>query len=431
MAGPGVFVTGSSGTSGFVDETTINDGAEHYEFILRATPGDAGQMTPRSGMPLRKVIEASGVPFERAGYVTLSRANGTTAYLPAPDFEEPSPAFEGGNPAVVSIDGASTRFLRPLIVSEPNDVNAVDNIATVSGEALTVGMYDGNIVTVAVTPSTTSVSSGSPVQFTASASGGRQGEAFAYDWSFGDGTTGTGETISHAFAGSGTYEVRVTAVGGQESGGESGPVEIVVGNPPTTSQPGATADPQAAARTPKGASGKGREGRGGKGSKAGQGGKAKHRARGEGEPARQGKALADPGGSHGLPSKSRPKPRPDDAAAASTPTPLPAEPTPVPEEPTVPAPEAATPEAQAPARHPESRPASSAGQRVEGRLVADSLGPAEREEEAGGGSSGEGSRSAAGAIAGAGFEVPVVALMVVGLFAAGALFEWRRGRSIR
>lgn len=53
--------------------------------------------------------------------------------------------------------------------------------------------------------------SGGAVTFTASTVGGSTG--MSYIWSFGDGTTGTGITTSHTYAGNGNYQVILTATG--------------------------------------------------------------------------------------------------------------------------------------------------------------------------------------------------------------------------
>ncbi|MBS1680065.1 MAG: PKD domain-containing protein [Actinobacteria bacterium] len=420
--GPGVVVIGPNG-SGTVTEREIREGtpAQATSYLLRATPGEVGEWIPRAGMSVRKVIEASGVPFAATGYLTVPRPNGTVAYLPGEDFAEPSPAFEEGKSAVISIDGASTRFLRPLIPRKPDDVNAEDNIATVSGEALTIGVHNGSVVEVQVSASTTSTTAGSPVQFTAAVIGGG---AFDFSWTFGDGGTASGESVSHPFTGSGTYQVRVTAVGLDESGGESGPVSVVVGNPPSTEAPGASAAPQPSAKQPTGAPGKGRDGRGGEGRKPSAGGEGK--TGGNETSAQRGNAPA--GRSHhasesSAPSSSVPSPAP----------PSPEAPPPVPPAPTLPStPEesSGTSPAASPAASP-SRPGPSRGDLVEGRLVGANLGPATIEEALGGSAEGKGSSSAAGAIGSGGAGVPVLALIVVALLAGGALFEWRRGRAVR
>jgi PKD domain len=397
------------------------------EYLVRATPGEAGETFSRSGMPVQTALQKAGV--QSYGYLTIPRPTGTTAYLPKSDFEEPSP-FEEGKLAVFSVDGPSTRFLRPLL--GPDDVNAEDNIATVSGEALIVGVHSGNVVEVQVSPPSASTTAASPVEFSAAATGGLEGETFTYDWSFGDGTTATtggSEPVPHTFTGSGTYQVRVAATGSLESGGESGPVEVVVGNPPTTEAPGAATTPQPPTKKPAGAPGKGGEGRGGKGSKpAPSGGRKKKKGKNESSARRGGSPT---GGSHPDDSAG-PSPAPPESVAPEAPITLPTPaPLTLPEEPSATAPEGEAPAVSAPpTRHAPSPAPTTEGELVEGRLVGDELGPTTLEEAVGGSSEGQGSRSAPGAVGKGGVGVPVGALIVVALLAGGALFEWRRSRPI-
>jgi PKD domain len=397
--------------------------------MLRALPGETPGPSEHRGIPVGDALAEYAPEVETFGYLTIPRPKGTVAYLPLSWFEGESP-FEGCESALFSVDSGITKFFRPPLRGNPDDVNAEDNIATPPGEALVVGVHNGNVVEVQVSPPTTSTTTGAPVEFTAAVVGGGE---FSFVWTFGDGTTGEGETVTHAFSGSGTYQVRVTATGtgGDESGGESGPVEVVVGNPPTAEAPGATATttPQPPTKKPKGAPGKGREGRGGKGSKpAPSGGHKKKKGKAESSARRGGSPT---GRSH-----------PDDSAEPSVPPPTsvvpevpatlpPPAPLPLPEEPSAPTSEGEAPaESVAPTAHTPSPspPPTAGGELVEGRLVGDDLGPTTLEEAAGGSSEGEGSRSAAGAVGNGGVGVPVGALIVVALLAGGALFEWRRSR---
>lgn len=432
MVGPGVLVTGPGGSGG-VSEEAIKTASEHEPvryYVLRATPGEVNPPVPRQGVPVAKVIEMAEVSFDGGGYLTVPRPNGTVAYLPGEYFREPSTAFENALPAVISPDQGSVRFFRPLLAEEPSGVNAEDNIVTVSGEGLTIGVHGGNAVKVEVSPPSASTSAGSRVQFTAAATGGLEGEGFIFNWTFGDGTTATsvgGEPVSHAFSGSGTYLVRATAVGNRESGGESGPVEVVVGNPPTTEAPGATATPQPPAKNPTGAPGKGREGRGGKGAKPTPSGGGKKRKTNEKDDSSVQRGTS-PAGPTRSPEPSEPS-SPSTSVVPELPAPLP-----VPEEPSSTAPEGDVPaESAAPTAHAPapSRPPTAANELVEGRLVGDDLGPTSIEEAVGGSAEGEGSRSAPGAVGNGGIGAPVGALIVVALLAGGALFEWRRGRPTR
>jgi PKD repeat protein len=62
---------------------------------------------------------------------------------------------------------------------------------------------------------------------------GSSGGVTAYAWDFGDGTTGSGATISHAFAAAGTYPVTLTVTG---SGGQTNSLTRQVTVPPAASQ---------------------------------------------------------------------------------------------------------------------------------------------------------------------------------------------------
>jgi PKD repeat protein len=53
---------------------------------------------------------------------------------------------------------------------------------------------------------------GQAIAFGAGGSSDPDGAISAYAWDFGDGTTGTGSSASHAFGAAGTYEVRLTVV---------------------------------------------------------------------------------------------------------------------------------------------------------------------------------------------------------------------------
>jgi PKD domain len=401
------------------------------ECEFRGRAGETPQVSGCSGLPVLTAVEEAEIgPF---GYLTLPRSKGTTAYLSAEELENPSSVFEGSLPPLFFVAERATRFYRPPRKEDANDVNAEDNIATVAGEGLVVGVHDGNVLEVEATASPSSTTAGSPVEFTAAASGGEPGETFTYDWTFGDGTTATtvgSETVSHPFVGSGTYVVRATAHGSAGSGGESGPVEVVVGNPPPAEAPGATTTPRPK-RKPTGAPGKGREGRGGKGSKpAPSGGHKKKQKRKDNSAARRSKSPAGRSRSDVSPQPSTPVPSPilPPEPAAAVPPPRPVEPFggASPEPPGCCSGEA--PPEGSPQHGPSPSPPTAQGQLVEGRLVGDDLGPTTLEEAVGGSTEGEGSRSAPGAVGKGGVGVPAGVLIVVALLAGGALFEWRRSR---
>src|SRR5262249_35425686 len=162
-------------------------------------------------------ISLAGVDPDGIGYLTVPRADGTTAYLPSSDFADPPPFPEG--PALVWVDVNSTHFFRPVLNSE--EANAADNIASVGGEALQIGIHDGALLRVEGKASPASPDAKESVTFSASAERPLAGEKLSFRWSFGDGSSAEGATVRHAFQGTGTYQVTVAARGSMESGGES------------------------------------------------------------------------------------------------------------------------------------------------------------------------------------------------------------------
>jgi hypothetical protein len=391
---------------------------EPGEYTLRGRPGEAGIKFPRSGVPVRALIEKAEVNPDTFGYLTIVRTDGTTAYLPRSDFAEPWPFPEG--PALITAESGTIRFLRPL-TSDPNDVNAPDSPTTSGGETLKLGLHDGEILSVDVSPSTTSADAGQFVQFNATSSASKDGEEVKFKWSFGDGTSAEGPSVSHAFSGSGTFEVRATAVGSAESGGESGPVFVVIGNPPPAAQPGAVpieTTPKRHKKKAAGPSGKGREGRGGDGKQA----------KGGGHPTPQGSTVN--GGNENRGGDPRPTESPP-SFESTLPTFFPPfEEEPVPESaPPSRAPAGAPAGSAKPAKTPEpNQPAPGHAQTVEGTLVANYFDPAAAAAAAANSAGSSGAESSPGATDGGGGTLPVAALIVLGLLAAGVLYEWRGGR---
>jgi len=67
------------------------------------------------------------------------------------------------------------------------------------------------------------------IEFNASASTDPNGDALTYAWDFGDGATGSGETVSHTYTAAGEYTVVLTASDGVLTGTDSLTVSIASG----------------------------------------------------------------------------------------------------------------------------------------------------------------------------------------------------------
>ena len=79
--------------------------------------------------------------------------------------------------------------------------------------------------TAGFTYSPTAPNAGTPVQFDASASADPDGTVISYAWSFGDGGTGVGALVTHAYSATGSYTVQLTVT---DNGGATGHVSRLV-----------------------------------------------------------------------------------------------------------------------------------------------------------------------------------------------------------
>ncbi len=98
----------------------------------------------------------------------------------------------------------------------------------------------------AITANPNPANAGEPITFTASATD-PDGDPVAYSWRFGDGATGAGSPVAHAFAVAGAYTVNVTASDGR--GGNSWAEKVVTvlfvdRTPPTISNASVAPNPQ-------------------------------------------------------------------------------------------------------------------------------------------------------------------------------------------
>ncbi|MEA2157501.1 MAG: hypothetical protein QOE11_3641 [Solirubrobacteraceae bacterium] len=207
-SGPGVTVIGRG-----LDQPLTLSGAEissggdvsSTTYTVRSRPGSATKIT-LSGMSVASVLARAGIDISSIRKVAVSRVDGSDLVLTRADIQ--SPPFPEG-PAVISDDGSGTRILRP--VRNSRDVNARDNIVSVSSGPLVLRVDDATSLSVTAKASPTQVRVGGNVTFTASAPNG--GGGVTYHWDFGDGATDEGPRVTHSFDIAAEAQVQVTAVG--------------------------------------------------------------------------------------------------------------------------------------------------------------------------------------------------------------------------
>ncbi len=85
------------------------------------------------------------------------------------------------------------------------------------------------------TGSSTNTLAGASVTFDASGSSDPDGTIVSYLWDFGDGSTGSGVTVSHTYTNPGTYTVKLTVTDNSGSATSSNPFTVTVQGPPQSS----------------------------------------------------------------------------------------------------------------------------------------------------------------------------------------------------
>lgn len=274
-------IPGSRFAAGDVPPTT---------YTRRASPGQAGTKVTLRGLSLRALLEQNGVDPDSISFVNIIRGDGSQVTIPQADIADPPPFPEG--PALITDDGATTRFFRP--VRGRYATNAKDEVyATAATGGLQI-YVDGGDVSVVASVDRPTVSAGRSVTFSASVRYSPPGAQLTFEWDFGDGSPPqSGKRIKHVYEVGGNYQARVSARG---TGGTTqrcatycagtDAVDVTVGAAPerpttTVPNPGSgTGDPNA----PGSSAGTGGGGQGGSGGSS----------TGTGTGATSGKAKAKP-----------------------------------------------------------------------------------------------------------------------------------------
>lgn len=181
-----------------------------------------------TGFSVRKVLDAaaegeSGIDNFSFTYAEISRPSGGDVTLMADQVRD-GVGFDDG-PAVVYEKGSAAAFLRPSTGS--GDLNASDVFST-SG-TLEIRLRSGTPIAVTGTASKAKIEAGERVAFTATVSGAPSGTNPVISWSFGDGKSASGATVSHTFKRECTCNVVVSAKVGDV--GPSDVIPIQVGKP--------------------------------------------------------------------------------------------------------------------------------------------------------------------------------------------------------
>ncbi|HUR84227.1 MAG TPA: PKD domain-containing protein [Solirubrobacteraceae bacterium] len=192
-----------------------------------------------SGLSITSLLGRAGVNLATVRYITVESEDGSLVLLRRSQF--------GG--AVVSDSGDNTRF-SSASKSVVNSAGAGPLQITVNG---------GSLLAVSATASRDSADVGEPITFSARVRSPPPGPAPTFTWTFGDGTTASGQSVTHSFNAANEIQVQVFAqvIGGssrcQSVCGGVANVSLRIGDPeagqdaPGATSPGSgTGNPQAA-----------------------------------------------------------------------------------------------------------------------------------------------------------------------------------------
>jgi hypothetical protein len=208
-SGPGVTVIGRQLDQPFSlsgDQIAAGADVPSTSFTKRERLGSATRVQ-LSGMSVASVLARAGVDTSSIRRVAISRVDGGDLVLTRADLSEPSPFKEG--PPLITDSGGGTRVFRP--VRNSRDLNARDDITTVTSGPLLIRVDDATSIPVSASATPAQVRTGRDVRFTAKVRGGPPGLTF--HWDFGDGSTDEGQTVTHSFDVALDQQVLVTVTG--------------------------------------------------------------------------------------------------------------------------------------------------------------------------------------------------------------------------
>lgn len=209
------------------------------QYSTRSIPGAGNtQQSPfvAQGTSIRALLQdlQPAVDLGTVTFVAIPRSDGTWTTLGPADLADPSDFAHGLLP-VLQVTGSLINYIRPLRPSN-DDVNGGDFVTSPSGGTIEVDVHTGPQLSVEARASRSTAHPDQRVTFAATVRNPPGASLpLTYAWTFGDGATGSGSTVRHAFSRTGTFDAQVTVTGSDDSGGTSDQVAVTIGaKPPKT-----------------------------------------------------------------------------------------------------------------------------------------------------------------------------------------------------
>jgi serine protease AprX len=208
---------GLEGTGEYFDVNFSRGGGGYYLGATRTV--EDGQTFVLGTFETTRTTLATGLPgsFDPAtDQVTVTLPAQLWADLVAQD------KVQEGN----EVSGVSIVARRSLVLLVPDADTATSGCSyTIGAEHVEPANTAPEVTSTSFTSAKGQPKTGSPLTFASSATDA-DGDTLTYSWDFGDGTTGTGALVEHAYAGSGTYTAVVTVTDGVDSA--TGTVTVTV-----------------------------------------------------------------------------------------------------------------------------------------------------------------------------------------------------------